>query len=90
MKRVSMKHLFYSVILSAVFVSVSGQASHDKLAEVTGLVASFDATTVKLYVHGQYVKVPKTSLTKESKIAVGNEVTAFVDMKRDIASEKSK
>lgn len=85
-----MKHFFYSAILSTLLFGVSSHASHDKLAEVTGLVASFDATTVKLYVHGQFVKVPKSAITKESKIAVGNEVTAFVDMKRDVASEKNK
>lgn len=85
-----MKRLFYSVIFATPLFCCFGYASLAKYSTISGLVASFNENTVKLYVRGQFVTVPKSSIPKEFKVRVGNEVTAFIEIKREIASKKNK
>lgn len=83
-----MKTFFYSAFISGVIFGSFAHAGHGTKAEVTGLVASFDSNSVKLYIHGEFVTVPKSAFAKDAKFVVGNEATAFVDMKREVASAK--
>lgn len=85
-----MKNKIYLAVFTALFFVLPSYGSHSDVATVTGFVSSFDEHNVKLYVRGQFVVVPKSTIGNDSKIAIGKEVTAFVKVKRDVASEGKK
>lgn len=88
MGKPSLKSLLLSL---TVGISVASQAyaKIESQFTLTGFVSSFDKDTVKLYVRGSYVTVPKNSIPKYFNVRIGNEVTAYVDRDRNVASEKS-
>lgn len=65
-------------------------ATFSKERTLEGTIAAFDAKTVKLYVEGEFVTVPRTSLRKNVKVAVGQKVTAYLASDANASSADTK